>query len=91
MFCYFVTNKRLNIDIFPDSDILGRKKQENISRYITYFGLVVATCIIFQRNVYAASSVGLLVGLYISVSEYMIANTGIQDSKANLDILGPAT
>ncbi|XP_051172044.1 cysteine-rich with EGF-like domain protein 2 [Leptopilina boulardi] len=73
------------------SDTHGRKKAENVTRYITYFGLVVATSIIFKRNIYAASFIGLLVGLYITVSEYMVANTNIQDSITNLDILGPVT
>ena len=73
-----------------DSDLLGRKQQENIARYATYFGLCIATCIIFQRNIYIASVIGLLVGIYISVSEYMIAHSNIQDTTANVDILGPA-
>ncbi|KZC15199.1 hypothetical protein WN55_00971, partial [Dufourea novaeangliae] len=73
-----------------DSDLLGRKKQENMARYATYFGLCIATCIIFQRNIYIASVIGLLVGVYISVSEYMIANSNLQDTTPKLDILGPA-
>ncbi|XP_017794462.1 PREDICTED: cysteine-rich with EGF-like domain protein 2 [Habropoda laboriosa] len=73
-----------------NSDILGRKQQENVARYATYFGLCVATCIIFQRNIYIASVIGLLVGIYISVSEYMIAHSNVQDTTANVDILGPA-
>ncbi|XP_034936135.1 cysteine-rich with EGF-like domain protein 2 [Chelonus insularis] len=79
--------KKDNICINPD--ILGRKRHENMARYATYFGLCVATCIILQRNVYAASGIGLLVGLYISVSEYMIANSDIQHTTPNVDILDP--
>ncbi|CAL7936584.1 unnamed protein product [Xylocopa violacea] len=73
-----------------NSDLLGRKQQENMARYATYFGLCIATCIIFQRNIYIASVIGLLVGIYISVSEYMIAHSNLQDTAANVDILGPA-
>lgn len=76
--------------MFLDSDLLGRKKQENLARYLTYFGLCVAICIILQRNIYAASIIGLLVAIYISVSEYMIAHSNVQDTTANMDILGPA-
>lgn len=75
---------------YLDSDLLGRKKQENLARYVTYFGLCVATCIILQRNVYVASVIGLLVAVYISVSEYMITHSNVQDTTANMDILGPA-
>lgn len=71
-----------------NSDLLGRKQQENIARYATYFGLCIATYIIFQRNIYIASIIGLLVGIYISASEYIIAHSSIQDTTANMDILG---
>ncbi|XP_026824622.1 cysteine-rich with EGF-like domain protein 2 [Ooceraea biroi] len=70
-----------------NTDLFGRKKQENLARYMTYVGLCVATCIILQRNIYAASVIGLLVALYISISEYMIANSNVQDTTANMDIL----
>ncbi|KAG7199952.1 hypothetical protein KM043_014383 [Ampulex compressa] len=66
-----------------NSDFLGRKKHINIARYVTYLGLCVATCIIFQRNIYAASVIGLAVGIYISVSEYMIAHSDVQDTMAD--------
>lgn len=52
----------------------------NLTRYLTYLGLCLATCIIFQRSMLFASIIGLAVGLYISVAEYMLANenhTGI--------------
>ena len=73
--------------LFSDSDILGRKTHENISRYATYCGLALATCIILQRNVYAAGVIGLAVGIYISVSEYMIANSGVQDTIPNIQLI----
>lgn len=72
-----------------DPDILGRKRHENMARYATYCGLCVATCIVLQRNIYLASGIGMAVGLYISVSEYMIANSDIQEAKPNLDLLQP--
>ncbi|XP_012265730.2 cysteine-rich with EGF-like domain protein 2 [Athalia rosae] len=86
-----VDGHRKKDNICVDSDLLGRKRKENIARYSTYFGMCLATCIILQRNVYAASVIGLLVGVYISVSEYMIAFSTVQDTSANMDILGPAT
>lgn len=56
----------------------GRKQQSehtlNITRYITYLGLSVATCIVFQRNTYVAALIGLSVAAYISVSEYMLSS-----------------
>lgn len=73
-----------------NSDILGRKWHENIARYATYIGLCIATCITFYRNIYLASIIGLIVGVYISVSEYIIAHSDVQDTTANVDILGPA-
>lgn len=73
-----------------DSDLLGRKRQENWARYLTYTGLLLAICIILHRNIYVASIIGLLVAIYISVSEYMIAHHNVQDTTANMDILGPA-
>ncbi|KAK2585182.1 hypothetical protein KPH14_009894 [Odynerus spinipes] len=73
-----------------DSDLLGRKKQENLARYATYLGLCIATCIILQRNIYAASVIGILVATYISVSEYMIAHSNIQDTTANMNVLKPS-
>lgn len=73
-----------------DTDILGRKRRENWARYATYFGLCLATFIILRGNVYAASVIGLMVALYISVSEYLIATTNVQHTTPNLDFLPPA-
>jgi hypothetical protein len=53
-----------------------KKKQElkilEASRYATYFGLCVATCIIFRKNILIASFIGLMVAVYIGVAEYTI-------------------
>ncbi|XP_044741782.1 cysteine-rich with EGF-like domain protein 2 [Chrysoperla carnea] len=59
---------------------VDRAQYVNLTRYLTYLGLCLATCIIFQRSMLFASIIGLAVGLYISVAEYMLANenhTGI--------------
>ncbi|XP_046984885.1 cysteine-rich with EGF-like domain protein 2 [Schistocerca americana] len=65
----------------------GYKKEDNIcvdemearqnfhaklTRYLTYFGLCVATCIVLQKNTLVAGAIGLSVALYISVSEYTL-------------------
>ncbi len=47
----------------------------NITRYFTYLGLCVATCIIFQKNMSIAGVIGLAVAAYISVSEYLLSTT----------------
>ncbi|XP_014233062.1 cysteine-rich with EGF-like domain protein 2 [Trichogramma pretiosum] len=74
-------------NICVDTDILGRKSQENWARYVTYLGLAVATGIIFPLNIYIASVIGILVASYIGASEYMISQGKIQDAVPNLDLL----
>lgn len=44
----------------------------DISRYMTYFGLCVATCVIFNNNIYAASLIGVMVAAYIGIAEYTL-------------------
>ncbi|KAH7642550.1 hypothetical protein HUG17_5595 [Dermatophagoides farinae] len=39
------------------------------TRYATYFGLCIVTCIIFRHNIYVSSGIGLAVALYIMASE----------------------
>lgn len=74
----------------------SRKQQSertlNFTRYITYLGLCVATCIVFQRNTVVASFIGLAVALYISISEYML-NSGkaTGDLNVNLGNIFPTT
>lgn len=41
----------------------------SLARYATYLGLCVATCIVFRNNIYIASVIGLVVAVYITVSE----------------------
>ena len=47
------------------------------TRYVTYAGLVVATAIIFQRNWIIASVIGGVVSIYISGTEYYLANNSL--------------
>jgi hypothetical protein len=53
----------------------GRESHLNMTRYLTYAGLCIATCIIFQKNTIAASLIGLSVALYISLSEYFLSSS----------------
>lgn len=43
-------------------------------RYLTYAGLCLATCIIFQRSTILAAVIGVAVAIYMTVSEYMLSN-----------------
>lgn len=45
---------------------------ESLYRYGVYLGLCVATFIIFKKNVFLASIVGIIVAIYVSVSEYVL-------------------
>lgn len=56
------------------SSIKRNKEKEGleISRYGTYVGLCLATCIIFGKNIYIASVIGLSVAVYIGVAEYTV-------------------
>ncbi len=42
------------------------------TRFFTYVGLFVATAIIFQRSVLVAGLLGVVIAVYISVSEYYL-------------------
>lgn len=55
-----------------DSEQENRKQHVFMTRYLTYLGLCIATCIILQRSIYLAAVVGLAVATYISVSEYIL-------------------
>lgn len=73
---------------FSDSGDQSRKTSEDLYRYARYLGLSVATGIILQRNIYAAAVIGLCVAVYITVSEYTVAQSNNRESIPNLDILG---
>lgn len=47
------------------------------TRFFTYVGLVVATVIIFNRNMVVASVIGALVSVYIGGTEYYLANNSL--------------
>ncbi|CAH1103127.1 unnamed protein product [Psylliodes chrysocephalus] len=59
-----------------DSSEENRKTFASLSRYLTYLGLCIATCIIFNKSTYVAAIVGSCVAVYITVSEYTL-NSGI--------------
>lgn len=46
----------------------------DICSYGTYFGLCLATCIIFRKNIYIASVIGVAVATYIGVAEYTVGD-----------------
>ncbi|XP_044756684.1 cysteine-rich with EGF-like domain protein 2 [Coccinella septempunctata] len=55
-----------------DSEQESRKQHMYITRYLTYLGLCVATCIIFNKNTVLAAVIGIVVAIYISTSEYVL-------------------
>lgn len=57
----------------------GRDDRVNFTRYMTYLGLCIATCIILRRNMIIASLLGLFVAFYITVSEYWLATSNKDD------------
>lgn len=68
----FVNNYYYSHD--PPADLTNERNEQwaTLMRYFTYFGLCVATCVIFKNSVYAASAIGLAVGVYISLAEYYL-------------------
>lgn len=69
----------------------GRVFTIDNTRFFTYAGLVVATCIIFHKHWVAASVIGGLVAVYISMTEYYLANNmmngDLQPTPGTLDAL----
>ncbi|EFA11210.1 cysteine-rich with EGF-like domain protein 2 [Tribolium castaneum] len=55
-----------------DAEQESRKQHVFLTRYMTYLGLCVATCIIFNKNTILAAIIGIAVAIYISVSEYVL-------------------
>lgn len=55
-------------------------RSDDIRRYVTYLGLCVATCIIFQKNPVIASLIGLAVAIYVAVSEYMLGVVSVSNT-----------
>lgn len=65
---------RLQDKLCIDSSKEDIKYKVTLTRYLTYLGLCITVCIIFQKSIWLAGLLGLLVSLYISLSEYMLAN-----------------
>jgi hypothetical protein len=55
-----------------DENTIRQDEALEMSRYVTYLGLCLATFIIFRNNVYIASVIGLVVATYIGVAEYTV-------------------
>lgn len=51
-----------------------RSNYVTMTRYITYLGLCIATCVIFQSSTWLAALVGVAVACYISLSEYWLSS-----------------
>lgn len=75
----------LKDNICLDSSKKSRDKKLNMTRYMTYFGLCVATCIILQKSTYIAGVIGLAVAVYITVCEYMMI-TGKTNSDVDFNL-----
>lgn len=70
-------------NVCVDSSEESRKSYVSLSRYLTYLGLCIATCIILKKNTYLAAVIGLFVAIYITVAEYML-NTPLTPDKNDL-------
>jgi len=63
----------MNKDNFCISDeSAGKIFNLSNTRYFTYFGLCVATAIIFQRSSVIAGVLGVVVAAYVTLSEYYL-------------------
>jgi hypothetical protein len=58
-----------------DSKVKTQETNMEMSRYATYFGLSLATCIIFRKNMYVASIIGIVVAVYIGLAEYTVRHS----------------
>lgn len=63
---------KLQQNICINTQAKSQNTNENLYRYGVYVGLCVATYIIFQKNVFIASIVGVVVAIYVSVAEYIL-------------------
>ena len=77
------------LSLLPSS--IGRIFTIDNTRYFTYAGLVIATCIIFHKNWLVASLVGGVGAVYISATEYYLANNtmngDLQPTPGTLDAI----
>lgn len=61
--------------ITSDMSRESRQRWEKVTRYITYLGLCIATCLTFKSSTWIASAIGVSVAFYISFSEYYMNST----------------
>lgn len=73
----------LNNGVCTSEKATKHEQTLEMSRYFTYGGLCLATCIIFRNNVYIASVIGLVVAAYIGVAEYTVKKAPLFDQNAN--------
>lgn len=69
--------------ICTDANVDKMDQTLAVSRYVTYAGLCLATCIIFRNNVYIASVIGLVVASYIGIAEYTVKQSPHFNSALN--------
>lgn len=62
----------INFVRFSDVSNEQRQQKATMFRYLTYLGLCIATCVIFQSSIWIASLIGLAVAIYIMISEYWL-------------------
>lgn len=70
-------------NVCVDAEQESRKQYVHLTRYLTYLGLCIATCIVFQKSVPLAAIIGLAVACYITMSEYIL-NTPPKPNATNL-------
>ncbi|XP_055855528.1 cysteine-rich with EGF-like domain protein 2 [Episyrphus balteatus] len=58
-----------------DNTVEEREQYVNMTRFLTYLGLCIATCVIFQSSTTKAYMVGAAVATYIAASEYWLSTT----------------
>lgn len=71
-----------------NDNVKGRIFNINNTRFFTYVGLGISTCIIFHKNWMIASGLGALVAVYISLTEYYIANNSMSGDLEPTNPLG---
>lgn len=64
----FVMKDKMCVDQSQENN----RKWVYFTRYLTYLGLCVCTCIIFNKNTILAAVIGIVVAVYISTSEYVL-------------------
>lgn len=70
--CHMRYNRKGNLCV--DSSEWMRSIHTQWGRYFTYLGLCIATFIILKKSVFTASIIGLVVAIYIAVSEYVASD-----------------